>query len=153
MNKLLISHRGNLRGPNPDYENNPEHIVKNVLPNFDCEVDLRFDSHNNTFYLGHDFNQYEIDFSWLDNFSKKLWIHCKDFDSLDYLCRSSSELNYFWHENDSFTITSKGYIWTYPNSNFYGSKSINVDLNKEVQKQDCYGICSDYVESLIISDT
>ena len=35
MNKLLISHRGNLRGPNPDYENNPEHIVKNVLPNFD----------------------------------------------------------------------------------------------------------------------
>ncbi|GIR19878.1 hypothetical protein CM15mP35_01390 [bacterium] len=49
MNKLLISHRGNLRGPNPDYENNPEHIVKNVLPNFDCEVDLRFDSHNNTF--------------------------------------------------------------------------------------------------------
>ena len=107
MNKLLISHRGNLRGPNPDYENNPEHIVKNVLPNFDCEVDLRFDSHNNTFYLGHDFNQYEIDFSWLENFSKKLWIHCKDFDSLDYLCRSSSELNYFWHENDSFTITSK----------------------------------------------
>ena len=64
MNKLLISHRGNLRGPNPDYENNPEHIVKNVLPNFDCEVDLRFDSHNNTFYLGHDFNQYEIDFSF-----------------------------------------------------------------------------------------
>ena len=72
MNKLLISHRGNLRGPNPDYENNPEHIVKNVLPNFDCEVDLRFDSHNNTFYLGRDFNQYEIDFSWLENFSKKL---------------------------------------------------------------------------------
>ena len=42
MNKLLISHRGNLRGPNPDYENNPEHIVKNVLPNFEYSCNYFF---------------------------------------------------------------------------------------------------------------
>ena len=22
--------------------------------------------------------------------------------------------NYFWHQNDDYTITSKGYIWAYP---------------------------------------
>lgn len=43
MSEILISHRGNLIGPNLDLENNPDHIVKNVLPKFNCEVDLRYD--------------------------------------------------------------------------------------------------------------
>ena len=135
MSEILISHRGNLIGPNPDLENNPDHITKNVLPKFNCEVDLRFDVEKHKFYLGHDFNQYEIEFAWLEENSEKLWIHCKDFFSLNHLINTPSNLNYFWHENDSFTITSKGYIWTYPNSKFYGNKSVNVDLNKHIKKQ------------------
>ncbi len=151
MSEILISHRGNLIGPNPDLENNPDHITKNVLPKFNCEVDLRFDVEKHKFYLGHDFNQYEIEFAWLEENSEKLWIHCKDFFSLNHLINTPSNLNYFWHENDSFTITSKGYIWTYPNSKFYGNKSVNVDLDKHIKKQNCFAICSDYVQNLIIS--
>ena len=27
----------------------------------------------------------------------------------------ASDANYFWHENDKYTITSKGHIWCFPN--------------------------------------
>ena len=97
MSEILISHRGNLIGPNPDLENNPDHITKNVLPKFNCEVDLRFDVEKHKFYLGHDFNQYEIEFAWLEENSEKLWIHCKDFFSLNHLINTPTNLNYFWH--------------------------------------------------------
>ena len=26
--------------------------------------------------------------------------------------------NYFWHQNDKFTLTSKGYIWTFPGNKY-----------------------------------
>ena len=27
---------------------------------------------------------------------------------------ADKSLNYFWHQTDDFTLTSHGYIWTYP---------------------------------------
>ena len=148
MSEILISHRGNLVGPNPDLENNPDHITKNVLPKFNCEVDLRFDVEKHKFYLGHDFNQYPIEFAWLEENSEKLWIHCKDFFALNHLMNITSDLNYFWHENDEYTLTSKGYIWTYPGKNL-SNESICVlpEWHKEIKLDYKFkGICSDYIE-------
>ena len=34
---ILISHRGNLEGPNPDIENNPERIRQVIQMKFDVE--------------------------------------------------------------------------------------------------------------------
>ena len=148
MNYLLISHRGNTDGPNVDLENNPDFIEEKVLPNYNCEVDLRFNEGEDSLYLGHDFYQYKIDFAWLERNHKKLWIHCKDFEALNILSKNKKKFNFFWHENDSFTLTSLGYIWTYPNSNFYEGKSINVNIGQELAHGKYYGICSDYVNDL-----
>ena len=36
----IISHRGNLYGPNPELENKPEYILAAIKCNFRVEIDL-----------------------------------------------------------------------------------------------------------------
>ena len=56
-----------------------------------------------------------------------------------------SEINYFFHDNDDLTITSKGFLWVYPgkqpvkNSIAVLPELYNDDLNS------CLGICSDFI--------
>ena len=147
MKTLLIAHRGNTNGPNKNMENNPNYIEQALQKGFDCEIDLRYDTDSKKYYLGHDQNQYEISFKWLLRFKENLWIHCKDFASLNNLSLSDDNLNYFWHEEDRFTLTSKGYIWTFP-GNLTSSKSIIVTTDDKAPETNCYGICSDYVEKI-----
>lgn len=122
-----IAHRGNLNGPNPEKENEPSYIVSAINQGFDCEVDLwRTES---GFFLGHDEPQYEIKDSFLFELSDKLWIHCKNLEALTFVSKEASTLNGFWHQEDNFTLTTKGYIWTYPNRPT-STQSILVDLSK-----------------------
>jgi len=105
----IISHRGNLTGPNPIRENSINYIEEAIAEGFDVEIDLRHKDHN--FYLGHDEPQYCVPISWLVNYKDKLWIHCKDLESLDKISSSSIDFHYFWHEIDRYTLTSKGIGW------------------------------------------
>ena len=138
----LIAHRGNINGSEPDNENSPEYIERAIQQGFDVEIDLRVGL---GLQLGHDKSQYFIDINWLDKFKHRLWIHCKDFAALKYLTeRKISGLNYFWHQEDDYTLTSLGYIWTYPDKHV-SNNSVLVDLSGVTIKENCYGICSDYV--------
>lgn len=149
----LIAHRGNIDGPNPIQENNPEYIDFTLEIGYDVEVDLRCENHK--FYLGHDKSQYQVPMTWLVKRKDNIWIHCKDFKSLDVLSNSPVDFNYFWHQEDDFTLTSKNYIWTYPGKE-YISKSIivmpewkiPVDTISKISHQECFGICSDYVKKI-----
>jgi len=134
----LISHRGNLSGPS-EYANDPNQIKAVLNMGYDCEVDFWFV--NNKYYLGHDKPNFEIKKSFLEK--RNLWIHCKNLQALEKVPRKS---NYFWHQTDDFTLTSHGYIWTFPGKNV-GKKSVLVDHNKEWYKLDykCHGICTDYL--------
>lgn len=134
----LISHRGNLNGPS-ELENNPDQIKKVLSLGFDCEVDVW--CIDGVFFLGHDEPQYPIDPYFLQQ--KGLWLHCKNFSALE-ACPENS--NYFWHEADRHTLTSKKFIWTYP-ENITGEKSIIVDNNKNWKSKsyNCFGVCSDYI--------
>ena len=108
---ILISHRGNIDGPNPESENKPSYILNAINHGYEIEVDFWFS--NNKFYLGHDEPQYDIPIEWLESNYRKLWIHCKNVDALNKLHeldRGGFYLNYFWHENDKVTLTSKGFI-------------------------------------------
>ena len=144
MKTLLIAHRGNIFGPSKDNENRPENILEALNHGFDCEVDLRLDEKSDDFFLGHDHKQFQISVDWLVQNKENLWIHCKDFLALNKLTVLDLDLNYFWHENDKFTLTSKGYIWTYP-KNLTSKNSIIVSLEEPKPNMECYGICSDYV--------
>ena len=48
----IISHRGNLTGPQPDKENTPEYVSRALDEGFDCEIDLWLI--NKDLYTGHD---------------------------------------------------------------------------------------------------
>lgn len=140
----LISHRGNLDGSIKDLENSPEYLNKAISLGYDVEVDIWYSNHK--IYLGHDFPQYEVDEDYIKSISDKAWFHCKDFDSLEFLSLNKYDYNYFWHQSDKFTLTSKGFIWTYPGEQT-SDNSVIVDLSPDAKQNntDCYAICSDYV--------
>ena len=144
---IRISHRGNISGPNPKLENKPSYIESALNDKYAVEIDVWFDKH---FYLGHDKPRYKITYNWLINKWHLLWIHCKNRESFEKMTISYKKtdmylLNYFWHQTDDYTLTSKGYIWTYTGivAPKYG---IRV-LPKETEKIPiCAGICSDNIE-------
>ncbi len=144
----LIAHRGLTDGPNKSLENQPQHIKSALDQGFDCEVDLWvFDGR---LYLGHDGPQYNI----TEEFLKQpgLWIHCKHLPALEY-CLDDVKLNYFWHENDTYTLTSRGFIWCFPEKELSKWSVMLMpewhDPNFEkIKDVNCYAICSDYVNRL-----
>lgn len=154
----LIAHRGNINGPNKSRENSLEYIDEAINLGYDVEIDIRHDSQEKKLYLGHDESQYEVSMAWLVDRKDKLWIHCKDLSSLKLFSDNQIEFNYFWHQTDDFTLTSNGYIWTYPGKphtsnsvvvmpessdglKFYGNDNL-VDSKDYFP---FYAICSDYV--------
>lgn len=151
----LIAHRGNIEGPNLLEQNKQKYIENTISKGYDVEIDLWHK--DNFFYLGHDEPQYKVTSLWLYKNKECLWIHCKNYDALEKLSNSPIDYNYFWHENDKHTLTSKGYIWSYPGQP-YNSKSIIVmpELNNllkfygndtivDIKDYNCFGICSDYI--------
>ena len=116
--------------------------VQEVSKGFDVEIDLwEIDGH---LRLGHDFAQYEISLDFLIRNKDNLWIHCKNLDAL-YFCQETT-FNYFWHEEDTVTLTSMGVLWVYP-----GKQPIkgSIAVMPEIHNDDvsiCLGICSDYIE-------
>ena len=134
----IISHRGNLMGKS-DYENDPKQIKACLSLGIDCEIDLWIK--DNKYWLGHDEPIYEVKRSFLQQAG--LWIHCKNLNALQNV---PSKSNYFWHQTDDFTLTSKGYIWTFPEKKV-GKKSVIVDNNEnwDTKNYNCFAVCTDNV--------
>jgi hypothetical protein len=140
---ILISHRGNIDGKKPHLENQPEYIDEAIALGYDVEIDLWLI--NGRTYLGHDEPQYEVDDEWLGTRADKLWVHCKNVESLNWI--RSTILHYFWHENDTLTLTSKQYMWVYPGKQpIIGSIAVMPEReNEDVSK--CIAICSDKIKN------
>ena len=139
--KRIISHRGNIEGPNPEKENHPDYILNALSKGFDVEIDLRVIG--DRLYLGHDEPQYEIDVSFL--YKSGMWIHAKNIDAAYYLTLRNA-LHWFFHDQDDCVLTSKGYLWTYPGKQLTHN-SVAVMPERVEDPYDlsfCYGICTDY---------
>ena len=135
----LIAHRGNFKQKNIEKENSVSYIEEAITNGFDCEIDIWA---KNQLWLGHDKPEHACPLSFLFKHSKKLWIHCKNLQALEILINFKS-LNIFWHQEDDFTLTSQGFIWTYPNKNV-GPNSVLVTNNaKDYCGERCFGLCSD----------
>jgi len=141
---IYISHRGNTSGKNVNNENHPDFISKAMKKGFDVEIDVWFV--NNTFSLGHDKPEYEINSEYLNN--TKFWCHAKNPEALEAM--KNINCHFFWHEEDKFTLTSKGYIWSYP-GNLAGKNSIFLfpENYPKIDFKFCAGICSDFVEKYV----
>ena len=80
---ILISHRGNITGPDEKNENNPKYVDEAMKQGFEVEIDVWHK--DNQFFLGHSKPQYPVDEIFLKN--KKLWCHAKSFDALQELLK------------------------------------------------------------------
>ena len=98
-------------------ENQPDYISQAIQAGFDAEIDIWY---QDGLYLGHDNPEYEIDLDFLFMLHDKLWIHCKNIQALSFLSEIK-EFNTFWHEKDSYALTSKGFILGVINSPATGS--------------------------------
>lgn len=141
---IKISHRGNTKGRKIELENSPQYLLNAIDHGYDVEVDIWYV--DKRFYFGHDKPTYVASQSVLSNIQKHAWFHCKNYESLNILLTNFPSYKFFWHQEDDFTLTSNGLIWTYPNKN-HGDKSIIVDLDltSSIDYDTIYGICSDYV--------
>ncbi|NBO22132.1 hypothetical protein EBU94_02165 [bacterium] len=143
----LISHRGNTNGKFDSYENEPTYIDMALSKGYDVEVDVWFS--NGILFLGHDKPEYGVNLDWFVDRLSNLWIHCKNLESMTFFNNSIHDFNYFWHENDCVTLTSKNIIWAYP-----GKQPIknSISVMPEIYGDDvseCLGICSDFIEKYL----
>ena len=141
---LIISHRGNLEGENINTENSPSQIEAAINFGYDVEIDLwLIDNH---FMLGHDKPEHLISLDWLLLNEKYLWVHCKNFEAIDYLSKNQINLNYFFHDSDDLTLTSRNFMWIYPKKT-YSNNSVIVckddDEFKNYLKNPPLGVCTD----------
>jgi hypothetical protein len=142
---ILISHRGNISGSCKSCENKPMYIDLAIEKGYDVEVDIWVTG--GIFYLGHDEPQYEISLDWLDERKDVLWVHCKNIEAIETFNLFPEEYNYFWHQEDTVTLTSKNFIWAYP-----GKQPVNRSIavmpelfNDSIDA--CLGVCSDYIQN------
>lgn len=141
---ILISHRANTHGPNTAYhgENHPTSIADLLNKGIHVEIDVWLI--DGQYALGHDKPEYEIDTAF---FVDRLWCHAKNLYALHSLM--SNDVHCFFHDTDAATITSEGWIWTYPGQNIISSRAIAV-MPERIEGYEiglAGGVCSDYINN------
>ena len=144
----IICHRGNTFGPDPENENKVEVIEYCIRQGFDVEIDLWMV--DGDLFLGHDKPQYQVDWDYLRHRKANLWVHAKNFQAITAL--NNYYLNFFWHEDDKYAITSHKYIWTHPNTFdiHHSHQQVLLDFSPSVdfdfyRRAGVAGVCVDYV--------
>lgn len=145
----FIAHRGNVNGPIPEKENDPEYIKQAIDLDYDVEIDVWMV--NGELFLGHDEPLYPITPDFLVTYKERLWCHAKNTDALFYLIKNRDYFHSFSHENDPHVLTSRGIIWAYvgetidKNTICVLPEQVPTEYEEEDLKN-CYGICSDFIQ-------
>ena len=112
MPSIIIAHRGLLDGPDTGLQNRPDQITKALDLGFQVEIDVWYI--DGVWHLGHDGPEHSVSWSFLNEHSNRLWVHCKNLSAFFKLKSDKShQLNYFWHDSDAVVLTSKQHVWTY----------------------------------------
>lgn len=137
---IKIAHRGNINGPNQNHENDPAYIMEAITEGFNVELDVWLI--DDSIYLGHDLPEYKIGLNYLKN--DKFWCHCKNIQALHLLLNNN--IRCFFHDTDDATLTSDGFIWTYPGKDLTEmSICVMPERSNWNIPNNIAGVCSDYV--------
>lgn len=140
----FIAHRGNTEGAKPELENTLSYLEAALKNKFDIEVDVF--TRKGQLYLGHDTPKDPINIEFLTN--RRVWCHAKDEATFLNLIKFQ-DLNVFWQQDDKFSITSRGYIWTHSKCSKFVQNSVAtvLDYKSEFLKdKKIHGICSDIIQ-------
>ena len=160
----IISHRGNLKGPDPLRENIPEAIEEALSLGYDVEIDVWY--MGNSFWLGHDRNERKFNTMQLFDWCKlgDIYLHCKNHRALQMFLKDNANLlpnvYPFYHDVDNCILMRDDIIWVHPKAvksfenipdnciavlpNCKNVVSISDDLNLSK----FLGICTDYPENV-----
>jgi len=147
---ILISHRGNIAGRIPEAENRPAYIQDTLVLGYDVEIDVRIKE--GQLYLGHDHPQYRVELDWLLERKDKLWVHTKDFESLNLLI--NTDLRVFFHEQERHSIINNtNLIWSHDLGSVSDKSIIPLLDLQSIEEygylvQDVYGVCSDHLQAV-----
>lgn len=141
----IISHRGNLNGPEAESENRVRRLEEVIVRGLDVEIDLWQTERG--LFLGHDFPNFEVSTGWLSANKRQVWAHCKNIEAAT--TSTAIGINWFAHDIDPFVSTSHGYIWVHPRNKFGAKLSNAIVLDIEGYRLedldlDCYGVCTDW---------
>jgi len=137
----FIAHRGNWNGGNPEFENTIDYM-KFAYNDKRLDVECDVIGRNGKLYFGHDEPQEPVDLVFIQ--SPGVWTHAKNLEALELLTTTSA--NYFWHENDTVTLTRSSHIWCYPGVFPRVKNAIWLDLLGKPLLEDIsgiYGVCGD----------
>lgn len=142
---ILIAHRGNINGNNPEQENNPKYVLEAMGLGYDVEIDVWGVS--GTLFLGHNCPQYKISIEFLITNKNCLWCHAKNKEAFQILL--GAQLNCFWHTTEDYVLTSNKHIWVYPGKDLMTQSIAVLPELCSYKYQDiskCMGICSNFIE-------
>lgn len=135
---ILIAHRGNINGRDLLAENHQWYIEKALEAGYDCEIDVW--KTEDGLFLGHDEPVVKTNIDFLLN--ENLWVHAKNIEALHDLVEAGAHC--FFHDRDDATLTSRGFLWTYPGRKL---TSMSICVMPEWGRFDSVaaGVCSDFV--------
>ena len=107
---------------------------------YNVEIDVWLKK--NEWFLGHSVPQYKIELTFLlNNF---LWCHAKNIEAFKAMLGRG--IHCFWHQKDDVTLTSNGYIWTYPGKQLTTKSICVLPESVDYKNINCAGICSDVID-------
>ena len=111
----IIAHRADINNRSSRRESTKSSVKDCVDLGFNVEIDKRLFYGN--LYLGHNRTEEIIKKQEPRKIKNKVWILRKNLKA--FFSQIQGDFNYFWHEEDSYTLTSKGYIWAYPGKELF----------------------------------
>lgn len=140
---ILIAHRGNVDGRNPQ-ENNPLYLEEAIKQGFHVETDVWHTG--GKFYLGHDAPMHPVNLEFLRRDS--VWAHAKTVDTFAHLVRYP-DVNVFYQDTDLVALTSRGYLWNHAKNRNVTTKGTVLTIVEHdgwlAVPRLTHGVCSDYV--------
>tara|TARA_Y100001938_G_C8024976_1_gene397476 strand:- start:49 stop:474 length:426 start_codon:yes stop_codon:yes gene_type:complete len=136
---ILISHRGNIDGRNPQLENGEDYCQAAIDAGYNVEVDVWV--YDDIFWTGHYSPHHKVGNDFF--LKEEVWCHAKDIETLKRLLELGAHC--FFHQNDNVTLTSKGYIWTNPTQPLTEKSICVLPELQTIDIKGCAGVCSDYI--------
>ena len=159
---ILIAHRGNLYGRQPERENSPEYLNEAINQGYHVLADTWYYDHCFWFGFHHPKDTslcYKPHVDWLPYAMNSVLLRARNPEAL--IKANELGLNAFWHQTDSYSLTTWGDLL-----GFYGAPACGESFVCMMPHRECslvddqyldelsghhdqYALCSDHAGSLV----